>query len=129
MSPRDFGHQAEELLLTALATLGVVEFPRSAVLSKPRCSFGIARATEHEDENDGTDFWFYVRGRGWFRIDLTVANGTEVLNRKKARARRIGVTVVRISGRTLKLAARGSHRDLEVIAEIFESVISEENKL
>lgn len=117
----EFGHQAEEYLMMAAPRLGIPVLDRSQVGKDPGFSFAISRATEREDFCEGTDFWFYANGE-WVRLDLTTARDPEVLSRKENRE---NVFVVRISGRTLRLAAQGCRQDLIEVLQALQGVINE----
>ena len=117
----EFGHQAEEYFLMAAPRLGIPVLDRSQVGKDPGFSCAISRATEREDFCEGTDFWFYANGE-WVRLDLTTARDPEVLSRKENRE---NVFVVRISGRTLRLAAQGCRQDLIEVLQALQGVINE----
>ena len=117
----EFGHQAEEYFLMAAPRLGIPVLDRSQVGENPGSPFAISRATEHEDFCEGTDFWFYANGE-WVRLDLTTARDPEVLSRKENCE---NVFVVRISGRTLRLAAQGCRQDLIEVLQALQGVINE----
>lgn len=116
------GHVAEEYLPVALSKLGVLICSRPQVLDgrDPGSYLALARATPHEDWEEGTDFWYYVRRTmHWYRIDLTIATNPDVLAKKFYNARLRGVTVVRVNWRTLELASSGCQKDLVVVNTIF----------
>ena len=122
MALQDFGHQAEDFLLLAVQHIGIRVVSRSLVNTNPGCPYALARASEREDWDEGTDFWLFIQTVGWVRLDLTTARRPEILAKKRART---DVCTLCVNYRTLEQASRGCLKDLTVLYTIFESLVKE----
>jgi len=121
MALQSLGHQAEDFLLMAVQRIGITVVDRTVVHQNLDCDFAIARATEREDWQEKTDFWFYIRTRGWKRLDLSTARKPEIVNKKRSQK----VCAFFVNFRTLELAARGCEKDLYILESIFVSLVKE----